>query len=127
MTLGGQEGRNRTLRVISMASLRWFQVSLSCSVAPFFPFSLVAAPLKWSSQERVPFFSRVTEQLSSKLERQPLVPLGASGLFFLGLDASNRSNDSGFRIDGPFKKQEVHSVSDPSVLRAGCPFSPWAS
>ena len=35
--------------------------SLSCSVAPFFPFFLVAAPLKWSSQKRVPFFSRVTE------------------------------------------------------------------
>ena len=30
----------------------------------FFPFLLVAAPLKWSSQKRVPFFSRVTEQLS---------------------------------------------------------------
>ena len=28
-----------------------------------FPLFLVAAPLKWSSQKRVPFFSRVTEQL----------------------------------------------------------------
>ena len=32
-------------------------------MAPFSLF-LVAAPLKWSSQKRVPFFSRVTEQLS---------------------------------------------------------------
>ena len=31
---------------------------------PFSPFFLVAAPLKWSSQKRVPFFSGVTEQLS---------------------------------------------------------------
>ena len=31
----------------------------------FFPFFLVAAPLKWSKpKKRVPFFSRVTEQLS---------------------------------------------------------------
>ena len=30
-----------------------------------FPLFFVAAPLKWSSQKRVPFFSRVTEQLSS--------------------------------------------------------------
>ena len=36
------------------------------SVVQWLPFSffLVAAPLKWSSQKRVPFFSRVTEQLS---------------------------------------------------------------
>ena len=31
------------------------------------PFFLAAAPLKWSSQKRVPFFSRVTEQLSLKI------------------------------------------------------------
>ena len=31
-----------------------------------FPFCLVAAPLKWSSQRRVPFLSRVTEQLSGR-------------------------------------------------------------
>ena len=32
---------------------------------PFPPLFLVAAPLKWSSQKRVPVFSRVTEQLRS--------------------------------------------------------------
>ena len=39
--------------------------TLSCSVAPFFPFSLVAAPLKMVFPQKGPlFFSRVTEQLS---------------------------------------------------------------
>ena len=33
-------------------------LDLSCSVAPFFPFFFWGggAPLKWSSQKRVPFF-----------------------------------------------------------------------
>ena len=44
-------------------------LDLSCSVAPFFPFCLVAAPLKWSKPKKgFPFFSRVTEQLSHGLE-----------------------------------------------------------
>ena len=41
-------------------------VFLSCSVATFFPFFLVAAPLKMVFPKKGPFFSRVTEQLSLK-------------------------------------------------------------
>ena len=48
-----------------LLQLLWTNPNLSCSVAPFFPCFLVAAPLKRSSQKRVPFFSRVTEQLSN--------------------------------------------------------------
>ena len=46
------------------------------SVVQWLPFSfflLVAAPLKWSSQKRVPFFSRVTEQLRTKTASLQLV------------------------------------------------------
>ena len=59
-----------------IATIMWLEATLpvplaelsqlSCSVAPFFPLFLVAALLKWSSQKRVPFFSRVTEQLSQR-------------------------------------------------------------
>ena len=66
--------RSKKTLVFGLYFALWFMV-LSCSAAP--PFFLVAAPLKWSSQKRVLFFSRVTEQL-----RVPKEMLGVDQTIF---------------------------------------------
>ena len=64
---GGSIGLRRS-RWLGAGAAVFRCLQLSSSVAPIlFPhFFLVAAPLKWSSQKRVPFFPRDTEQLSQK-------------------------------------------------------------
>ena len=46
---------------------------LSCSVAPFYPFFGWLPHQKWPSPKRVPFFSRVTEQLRKATEKSASV------------------------------------------------------
>ena len=53
-------------------------VHLSCSVPPVFPFFGGCPTKKWSSAKRVPFFSRVTEQLRHSWKLLELKPLSKS-------------------------------------------------
>ena len=106
--------------------------SLSCSVAPFSPFVLVAALLKMDFPKRVPCLSRVTEQLSSshiplggqadlglhqRLPRGELVHRRELGAGAAGVD--RRVERAGAWIQTGGAKKDVRAISSMAAASSG--------